>query len=595
MSRLVFVWCLLLSGSAISNAIGAEKSSKVNWQPWSTAAFEQAAAEGKLLLLEMEAVWCHWCHVMDDKTYSRQDVADAIHASYVPMRVDHDARPDLANRYRDWGWPATIILKPDGTELVKRAGYIAPQPFLDLLAAVVADPTPEAAARLVPQPEVADSSLSATVKEKLLARHIQSSDLEIGGLRTAQKFIDAGALEFALAQAANPNLAPAQRALETDIARSTLDGGLNLIDPAWGGAYQYSTGGNWQTPHYEKLMFTQARYLRLYGLSAELFAEPRYAQAAESIVRYLKSFMRDPRGAFYTSQDADLIPGQKSSAYFALNNEARRRQGIPKVDQNIYARENGLVAEALLRWYQYSGNAEGLALARTSIKAVIKTHGLENGGFGHSAGDQKLYLEDHLAMAAALLALYEVTGERQWLARSIRTAEVIDDNFRHSTVGWIDAPDIGPLAPQPGIDQNINVGRFLNRLFHFTGQSRWRTAAEFAMQFLAAERVALSRIEETGLLLFDTELNVPPLHYAIVGSKDNTLAKQQFDSALRDPVAYKRVEWWDRSEGPLQHDDVPYPNFPMTAAYVCTDKRCSAPAFDMENWNRRRQGLIRYP
>lgn len=595
MSRLVFVWCLLLSGSAISNAIGAEKNSKVNWQPWSTAAFEQAAAEGKLLLLEMEAVWCHWCHVMDDKTYSRQDVADAIHASYVPMRVDHDARPDLANRYRDWGWPATIILKPDGTELVKRAGYIAPQPFLDLLAAVVADPTPEAAARLVPQPEVADSSLSATVKEKLLARHIQSSDLEIGGLRTAQKFIDAGALEFALAQAANPNLAPAQRALETDIARSTLDGGLNLIDPAWGGAYQYSTGGNWQTPHYEKLMFTQARYLRLYGLSAELFAEPRYVQAAESIVRYLKSFMRDASGAFYTSQDADLIPGQKSSAYFALSDQARRKQGIPKVDQNIYARENGLVAEALLRWYQYSGNAEGLALARTSIKAIIKTHGLENGGFGHSAGDQKLYLEDHLAMAAALLALYEVTGERQWLARSIRTAEVIDDNFRHSTVGWIDAPDIGPLAPQPGIDQNINVGRFFNRLFHFTGQSRWRTAAEFAMQFLAAERVALSRIEETGLLLFDTELNVPPLHYAIVGSKDNTLAKQQFDSALRDPVAYKRVEWWDRSEGPLHHDDVPYPNFPMTAAYVCADKRCSAPAFDMENWNRRRQGLIRYP
>lgn len=591
MRPVLFLFALFFSHGLYAKAA----DTRINWQAWSSAAFEQAAAENKLVLLELEAVWCHWCHVMDAETYSRQDVADAIHANYVPIRVDHDARPDLANRYREWGWPATIILKADGTELVKRAGYIAPQPFLNLLAAVVADPTPEAAAALQKEPVASASSLSKAVRAELQARHIRSSDFERGGLLIPQKFIEPGALEYALATAANPDADDASRAQATTIATRTLDGAAKLIDPVWGGAYQYSTGGDWDTPHYEKLMFTQARYLRTYSLAGVLFGQPKYQQVAADIVRYLQRFMRSPSGAFYTSQDADLIPGQKSAAYFALNDKNRRKQGIPRIDNNVYARENGLIAEALLRWHQYSGNPLGLTLARQAVTQVIRTHRQPNGAFRHAADDPKLYLEDQVAMADALLALYENTAERHWLSEAIRSADVITQTFRHPVAGWVDATRIGPLKPIPGIDQNIATGRFFNRLYHYSGQDRWREAAKVAMRFLSAESVALSRLEETGLLLFDQELNRPPLHYAIVAAKTDALAAEQFASALKDPVAYKRVEWWDRSEGPLLHDDVPYPNFPMTAAYVCSDKRCSAPAFDMPNWQRRRQDLLLYP
>lgn len=587
---------ILLASLVFSFATqAAAKNTLVNWQDWSPQVFEKAAAQNKLILLEMEAVWCHWCHVMDQDTYSQQAVADYIHQYFIPVRVDHDARPDLANRYREWGWPATIILKADGTELVKRAGYIAANPFQNLLAAVVADPTPEASALLASEPEAASSSLSPAIRKELARRFVEQSDVTIGGLKIALKFIEPGAQEYALAQAVNVELSDAEASRAKRIAKSTFDGALNLLDPVWGGVYQYSTHGDWQHPHYEKLASTQARYLRLYALGAAAIGDPQYARASGRIADYLQRFLTDPSGAFYTSQDADLMPGKKAHGFFASDNKQRLEQGMPRVDKNIYARENGLLIEALLRWHQYQSEPRGLTLATAALTAIIKTH-QRGDGYSHAATDKKaLFLEDNLAMAKALLAMYEVTAERAWLTESIKAANFIEKNLKHPIAGWLDAQPSGPLQPQLGIDINVATGRFFSRLYHYSGDARWRGAAEHAMRYLSAESVALSRIEDSDILLFDLELNRPPLHYAVVASKRDGLASKLFVQGLQDPVAYKRIEWWDRAEGPLMHNDVPYPAFPMAAAYVCTDKRCSAPAFDEATWRSRKTDLLRRP
>src|SRR5262245_58887646 len=96
----------------------------IAWEPWSEGAFERAEREGKLVLLDLEAGWCHWCHVMDEVTYRDPAVAQLVREHYVALRVDQDARPDLSNRYEDYGWPATIVLRGDGLELAKRLGYL---------------------------------------------------------------------------------------------------------------------------------------------------------------------------------------------------------------------------------------------------------------------------------------------------------------------------------------------------------------------------------------------------------------------------------------------------------------------------------------
>ena len=128
--RLVLL-CLVLSASA-----GAADESGMQWLRSDRVAFEQAAKAQRPVILYLEAVWCHWCHVMDRETYADPEVRALIEQHFVALRIDQDLRPDLANRYRDYGWPATIIFAPDGTELAKRQGFVPTAAFTKLLRSV---------------------------------------------------------------------------------------------------------------------------------------------------------------------------------------------------------------------------------------------------------------------------------------------------------------------------------------------------------------------------------------------------------------------------------------------------------------------------
>jgi uncharacterized protein len=105
----------------------------IAWHDWSPAAFDQAKREHKLVLLHLGAGWCHWCHVMEHVTYRDPTVVALIRAHYVAIHVDQDSRPDLSNRYEDYGWPATILFDASGHELVKWQGYIPPERMRVLL------------------------------------------------------------------------------------------------------------------------------------------------------------------------------------------------------------------------------------------------------------------------------------------------------------------------------------------------------------------------------------------------------------------------------------------------------------------------------
>ena len=144
------------------------------------------------------------------------------------------------------------------------------------------------------------------------------------------------------------------------MARETLSAQRNLFDPVWGGVYQYSTDGDWKHPHYEKLLQFQAENLRIYSLAYARWDDPQYLEDARQIRRYMQDFLTSPEGVFYTSQDADLVPGEHSEGYFALGDQERRQQGIPRVDTHIYSRENGWAIQALATLYAVTGEPETL-------------------------------------------------------------------------------------------------------------------------------------------------------------------------------------------------------------------------------------------
>ena len=123
---------------------------RILWRPWSDSVFTEAKREGRFVLLDLGTVWCHWCHVMEEVTYHDPSGHRSHRKRYLAVRVDADSRPDLSNRYEDYGWPATIVFNNDGSEIVKRRGYLPPDQMASMLQAIIDDPTPGPSVLLEP-------------------------------------------------------------------------------------------------------------------------------------------------------------------------------------------------------------------------------------------------------------------------------------------------------------------------------------------------------------------------------------------------------------------------------------------------------------
>ena len=561
---------------AFSQPVGrAEEKPGFAWQPWSDAIFQRAKAEKRFVLLDLGAGWCHWCHVMDKMTYADPKVAALIREKYIAVRVDQDARPDLANRYEDYGWPATIIFNTDGSELVKRRGYIPPKPMASLLQAVIDDPTPGPS--VSPEPVItaaAESALTKGQRTAMRSAFVRAYDNKLGGWGDTHKYLNWDALEYCLTEGA-----AGDGAMER-MAHQTLSAGRKLIDPVWGGVYQYSTDGDWDHPHFEKIIAFQAENIRILALAAVQRREPQWLELAQKIRGYIRDFLTSPDGAFYTSQDADVVPGEHSGEYFAFGDAARRKLGIPRVDRNVYARENGIVITGLAALYAASGDATILADARRAAGWVMLHRALAGGGFRHGEEDVAgPYLADTLAMARAFLALYTVTAERAWLARSEEAAAFMDSHF-HSPLGFATAAATpgAALAPKSQVDENITLVRFANLLHAHTGKAAHRAMAGHAMRFLASPVIVeIQGYGTSGILLADRELRTESAHITVVGGKNDPAARALFAATLRAAPPMSRIEWADPGEGPLPRADVEYPKLDSSSAFLCADGSCSRP------------------
>ncbi len=489
---------LLLAGLVLAGSLTA---GAVPWEPWSDQAFARARAEKRLVLLDVGAEWCHWCHVMDDTTYREPAVLRLLSDRYVPVRVDADAQPDLANRYEDYGWPATIVLDGDGRELVKFRGYIAPERMRSLLEGVLADPTPGpsvAAAVGADVPDNGPADLPAELRDELIALHASRYDEEHGGWGFVHKYLDGDSVEYSLAAKGD---ADARR------ARETLDkAARHLIDPIWGGLYQYSDGGVWENPHFEKIASFQADGLRAYSLAYARWRDPSHLRAAQDILRYLRAFLRTPGGAFRPSQDADVVPGRHSAEYFALGDAERRAQGVPRVDPHLYTRENAWIIRALLAYHASTGDDSTRADAVAAARFILERRALPGGGFRHDEKDPGgPYLGDTAAAGIAFVELHRATGDAAWLRHAQAAARFIDGTFRVPGLGgYVTAkPSHAYDRPRPQRDENVTVARLGAALAQASGEGL--ELSRHALRYLASPEVA-RRFATASVLLADRDV-----------------------------------------------------------------------------------------
>lgn len=399
---------LLLSLCACASAGPAAARSKpggVDWQPWSRETFDRAKATGKFLLVDCAAEWCHWCHVMDDTTYKDPRVLDALEQRFVAVKVDIDARPDLAERYGDWGWPATIVLSPDSLELGKYRGYLPPERLLAIVGQI------DAAAAQGPaenDPGVAVGELPGAVKHALDRLELFWDERD-GSWGLKRKVPIGMNVVWELTAGSK------QRAL------FTLEKQRAIIDPIWGGIYQYSAAEDWGSPHYEKLMTYQAANLEAYALGAGVSGREDLRAAARGIVGYISAFLTAPDGTFYVNQDADLNAHAREKGfvegheYYAKGDAERRALGIPWVDTHVYARENGVALAALVA----SGDVDR---ARRAAAVLARSHVTAKGNVKHDAKSTgAFFLADAAALGLGFAKLAVATGDVQhsWVANRI--------------------------------------------------------------------------------------------------------------------------------------------------------------------------------
>ena len=575
--KLARIAAIVLAAFAASPA----SANELKWRDWNEELFTRATAEQRFVILDLEAVWCHWCHVMEKTTYADPEVQALLSAKYIPVRVDQDANPDLSSRYGDWGWPATIVFGPDGSEIAKIRGYIEPPRMQALLKAIIDDPTPGPSVAAAFKVKPAESAfLPKAQREALSKNYDESYEDKLGGWGELQKYIDADSMDLAISRAEAGDAIAAKR------ARQTLDAALALIDPVWGGVFQYSEGGSWRKAHFEKIMSFQAQYLRQYSQAHALWKDPKYLGAARDIERYLVAFMQAPEGGFYVSQDADLDRNTDGHKYYALGDAERPKLGMPRIDRNLYARENGWAISGLAAYYNVSGDAKALESAERAARWVLANRVRPDGGFDHGPRDRGgPFIGDTLAMGQALLDLYAATGNREWLTSAARAGEFIA-TFRDEAGGFFTSGKsearTGVFAkPAKPIEDQVQVARFMNMVNRYFGNDVYREQASHAMRYLAGAAREVVR-PLPGALLADEELAIEPTHVTIVGRKDDARAQGLHKLARALPARYKRLEWLDLREGKLPNPDVEYPDLGEPAAFACSNRICSFPSFNAE-------------
>ncbi|MFC5864720.1 thioredoxin domain-containing protein [Acidicapsa dinghuensis] len=306
----------------------------VMWRPWGEEAFAQARAEDKPILLDIGAVWCHWCHVMDRESYENPEIAAIINEHFVAVKVDRDERPDVDARYQaavsaisgQGGWPLTAFLTPDGQPYFGGT-YFPPddrygRPGLGRVLLTMAqvwrerrEEALDSAASVMGAIEQNENfsgrggTLTQALVDKIADSVLKQFDPRFGGFGSQPKFPHPAAIDLLIEIATRPEQDAKRSEQARNAAQVTLtkmsQGGV--YDQLAGGFHRYSVDERWVVPHFEKMLYDNTELLRNYVHAYQSFVKPEYAHVASEIIRWLDGTMTDrERGGFYASQDADI-------------------------------------------------------------------------------------------------------------------------------------------------------------------------------------------------------------------------------------------------------------------------------------------------
>jgi len=475
----------------------------VHWQAWGEPAFAAARAGDKPILLDIGAVWCHWCHVMDGESYEDPAVAEILNRDFVCIKVDRDERPDVDTRYQravqaltgQGGWPLTAFLTPEG-EVFFGGTYFPPEEnhygrpgFLSVLRHVGRawreDRDKVAQNAKAIRQHVAESlnetkggQVTPALLEEAVSQIARLFDIRYGGFGTAPKFPHPAACDLLTARWHDTRENWTREVVEKTLTAMARGG---VRDHVGGGFHRYAVDERWIVPHFEKMAYDNSELLHAYLNGYAALGTPLFKQVAEGIVGWVLEVLSDAeRGAFFTSQDADVEFGDDGDYWtwtpdevrVALNDEkayhvtrrtfdvedegemhhnprknvlwwrrdpagddewpvlkdalarlkaARARRKAPAVDTTPYVNWNAMMAAAFLHAGAVLDRPECNTLALKVLNRLWAEAWDGGRGMGHAIGrvEPRGLLEDNVHAAAAFLDAAEATGDDAWLERAV--------------------------------------------------------------------------------------------------------------------------------------------------------------------------------
>ena len=325
----------------------------IHWYPWSEAAFAAARAQDRPVLLDIGAVWCHWCHVMDGESYEDPGLAEFLNERFVCIKVDRDERPDVDTRYqravqaltRQGGWPLTAFLTPAG-EVFYGGTYFPPDGkyarpgFRSVLSAVL-DAYRSRRDQVQSQADAIRRAITADLDEAMpgelspdalreAARGMAGAfDPKYGGFGSQPKFPHPTAVTFLM-----------HRWYDTrdDLTRAVIQKTLKgmgrggVYDQLGGGFHRYSVDAQWIVPHFEKMSYDNSELLKAYADGFALFGDDEYAEVARGIVRWVREVASDADGGIAASQDADVGLDDDGNYFTWTRDEAAAELGPDEME-----------------------------------------------------------------------------------------------------------------------------------------------------------------------------------------------------------------------------------------------------------------------
>jgi uncharacterized protein YyaL (SSP411 family) len=567
------------------------RAAEIRWRAWGPGAFGEAAAEHKPVLLAISAVWCHWCHVMDETSYSDEDVIGLINERFIPVRVDNDQRPDVNARYNMGGWPTTVVLTPEG-EILRGGTYIPPEamhPFLKQVCDLYgdADNRLEFARRIAEirakraQRTVAPASgaLDPNTARSIADALSEAFDDDYGGFGTEQKFPQTDVLHFLLDYWSRTRDGRAQTMVQMTL-RAMASGGM--YDHVEGGFFRYSTTRDFSVPHFEKMLEDLGGLLLACARASAMFGDAPLGRIAVDVKRYLDATLWSPgRHGYGGSQDAD-------EDYYGLDEEARKGAKAPYVDTSIYTSWNAEAAHALIvagPLLAAGGVDAGAWVARgVEILDMLWSALLADGlmaryfdGAPHIRG----LLSDQVWAAWAALAAFSATGEERWLDRGralVENAGVLYDETARAYLDRLpDAREPGRVSeavtPMP---ENALMAQALLALSALTGQPSYAERARAILERFASSYATMG-IFAASYASSVLDALEPALDVKIVGPADDESTRALRDRSLATaapPLRVNLIDPADRARAQNLHVEPAA----QPVAYLCRAQTCFAKA-----------------